>query len=144
MRQRDGEAPAPPAGRLDSEAPPETLERRVEEVEAGRRRRKAAVPVTRAASLLDSSQVEERVGQLVARPLAAVDLLPGPGVVRKLVAKAHVVRSQRCEDPAGAPLDALGDHRASALYTRPAGPRSRRAPWTSAGRRSSRASIGST
>src|SRR5439155_18699074 len=30
VRQRDGEAPAPPAGRLDSEAPPETLERRVE------------------------------------------------------------------------------------------------------------------
>ena len=110
MGERDGEAGAAPARRLDSEPAPQTLERWVERLERGAGRPEPAVLVARGVSLLDAGEVEERLGELVAlRPLAPGDLLPGLGPVGDVVPEPELTGSDRVEDPAGLPLDRFRD-----------------------------------
>jgi hypothetical protein len=137
VRQGHGEARVSPARRLDAEALPQPLERRVEGIERRRARREAAVLVPRAVALLDSRQVEERLGKLVVPgALAAGDLLPGALPIRDVVAEADLARTERVENPARAAFDRRGDQRRTLLRSR--------ATCTSAGLRSSRASTAST
>jgi hypothetical protein len=72
-----------------------------------------------ACPLLDPREMEERLGKIVTRrPLAALDLLPGPRVVRKVVAEAELPRAERVENPTGSSLDRLWDHESALLITR--------------------------
>ena len=69
--------------------------------------------------LFDARQVEERLGEVVSHgALAALDLVPGRGVVRHVVAEAEVMRADRLEDPACATLVPLRDHRTALRTTR--------------------------
>jgi hypothetical protein len=121
MGQRNGEAGAAPARWLDAKPAPQTLERRVERVEAGRGRSKAIVLVPGAVSLLDAGEVEERLRELVAvGSLSPLDLLPGLGAVGDVVPKADLAGPDRVEDPAGLPLDRFRDQRNTPRTTRAA------------------------
>ena len=120
MAQADREARAAPAPRLDAELLSQPLERRVERVERGRGRGKAAVLVARPVPLLDPREVEERLGEIVAladaRPRSTCS--QAASRVRHVVAEAEVVGAERVEHPAGAPFDARRDQRNAALTTR--------------------------
>jgi hypothetical protein len=130
--QRDGKALV-----ANSEVSPQPLERRVERIEAGPLGAEATVLVTRPVPLLDAGEVvEARREVVVGRQLAALDLLPGVGVVGKVVAEPDVRGADRVEHPACAALDALRDH-GNAL-------RATRARWTSPGFGSSSANTAST
>ena len=119
MAQTDGEAPTAPARRLQAELPAQALERRVERVEAGGRGREPAVLVARSFQLLETSQVKERLGEIVAvGAFTSVDLLPRSLLVGNVVAEAQVVAAERVEYPAGAPFDGRRDQRSAALRTR--------------------------
>jgi hypothetical protein len=108
--ERDGEAGAAPARRLDAESTAQALERRVERIERGAGRSEPAVLVACAVSLLDAGEVEERLRKLVAmRPLPPGDLLPGLSRVGDVVPKTELPGPDRVEDPAGLPLDRLRD-----------------------------------
>lgn len=121
MGKRDGKPGAAPARWLDAEPAPQTLERRVERVEAGRGRSKAIVLVPGAVSLLDAGEVEERLRELVAvGSLSPLDLLPGRGPVRKVVSEAELAGPDRVEDPAGLPLDRFRDQLNTPRTTRAA------------------------
>ena len=67
VRERDRETRAAPARRFRAELSPQPFEGRVERVETGGRRPEAVVLVTRAVSLLDAGEVEERLGQRTSR-----------------------------------------------------------------------------
>jgi hypothetical protein len=121
MRERDGKARARPARRIELEAAPQALERRIERVETRAGGAKAIVLVARAVALLDPGEVEERLGEVVAvRALPAVDLGPGLFAVGKVVAEAQVARSDRVQNPAGPALDRLRDQRNTPFTSRAA------------------------
>ena len=110
MGERDGEAGAAPARRLDAEPAPQALERRVERIERRAGRTEPPVLVARALPLLDAGEVEERLGELVAvGPLSPLDLLPGLGPVGNVVAEADLAGADRVEHPARLPLDRFRD-----------------------------------
>ena len=110
MGKRNGEPGTAPAGRVDAKPPPQALERRVERLERGGDCPEPTVLVARAVSLLETREVEERLGKLVALgPLSPGDLLPGVGRVGNVVPEAELAGPDRVEDPAGLPLDRLRD-----------------------------------
>ena len=131
MRQRDRKP-----GALGSVLPPESLEGRVERIEARPLGTKASVLVAPAATLFHSGEVKEPVSQLVADgALAPLELLPRLGAVGHVVAEADLGRADRVEHPPCTALDPFRNHR-SALRTT-------RARWTAAGFRSSLAKTAS-
>ena len=118
VRERDREARSI-VSRGDAELSPQTLERRIERIQAGPLGAKAAVLVAGTVSLLDAGKMEEAVGEVVAdRSLAAIDLLPGSGVVRQVVAEAELGRADRVEHPARTSFDDGRNHRSALRTTR--------------------------
>ncbi len=115
------EARPSPARRLELQLAAETLDGRVERVERRRRSAEAVVLVAPSVALLDPREVEERLGQVVAgRPLAALDLLPGLGLVLHIVSEAHLAAADRVQHPAGPPFHLLRDQRKAPLTIREA------------------------
>ena len=109
--ERDGEPGTAPPRRLDAEPAPQPLERGVEGVERRAGRAKPRVLVAPAVPLLDASEVEERLGELVALgELSPLDLLPRLRPVRNVVPEAELMGPDRVEDPAS-PFDRVRDQR---------------------------------
>ena len=118
VTERDGEPGAAPAWRVEPQVPAQPLERRIEWVEARRRRGEPAVLVARPIPLLDPRKVEERLCEVVAlRPPPGVDVSPGLLRVGK-VADAQAPGPERVEHPAGAPFDGRRYQGSAALTTR--------------------------
>ncbi|TML02355.1 MAG: hypothetical protein E6G36_12020 [Actinobacteria bacterium] len=115
----------------------QSFERWVEWVEARPLGAETSVLVPRPVALLDAGEMEERLGEPVpGRALAALDLLPGRGVIGNVVSEAELRRADRVEHPAGPALDVCRDHGRARRATR--------ARWTSPGFASSRAKTAST
>ena len=135
--ERDREAGAAPAGRLDPQTRAQPLQRRVERVEGRGGGRETAMAVALPAALLEPGQMPEGAGELVALgALSPLDLRPGAGVVGHLLADGELAGAERVEHPAGPRLGVGGDHGIARRTTRPR--------FVSAGRRSSRATTPST
>src|SRR6266540_6028746 len=133
VRQRDDEA----LRRLHTELLAQTLERRIERLEVRPLRGETVVLVRWEVEFLDTREMEECLGEVIAfRPLASVDPVPRGGVVRHVVAEAEVGRADGVEYPPRTPLDGRRDHRRALRTTR--------ARWTKPGRGSSRAKTAST
>jgi hypothetical protein len=110
VRQRDHEAGAAVPRSLHAELAAQPLERRIERVEAGRRREETPMAVAGRADLLDPGEMEEGGGEVVSfGQLAALDLLPGLGPVWQVVAEGKTPRPERVENPASPGLHALGN-----------------------------------
>ena len=137
VRETNGKMRPGPPRRLEAELPAQSLDRRVERVEAARGAGKAPVLVALPVQLFHAGEVEEGLCEVVSGgPLATGQPLPSLLDVRHVVTEPGVAGTQRVEDPTRTALD-LG--RRIHASTR----RTMRATWASAGSGSSSASTAS-
>ena len=139
VRQGDREARTAPAGRLEPEAAPEPLDRRIEGVEARRRGRRSA-RARRAGRRAPRCGRGGRTPPPARRRRAARLAPPAPtrrGVVGEVVGRARARGHRSCPAPSGRGASTLARYQRTRLRTT-------RAAYTAAGRRSSSANTAST